>query len=151
VEEGKGLLDKLIETSVVDVHPKLPACLADDNRVGQPLWVVDLLDEASIKRLLNILSDKILPLNELLPRLLLDRPGVRVDLQMVHNYLPRDPRHLRWLPGKHVHISLEEGDEREFLFAVQIAHDAGGLGSIRPDLNSVHGDVLFVGGLHTGC
>jgi hypothetical protein len=49
------------------------------------------------------------------------------------------------------HISLEEGDEREFLFAVQIPRDAGGLGIIRPDLKSLHGDVLFAGGLHAGC
>jgi hypothetical protein len=80
--------------------------------------VVDLPDEVSIKQLLNLLSDKILSLNGLLLGLLLDRSGIRVDLQMVLNHLPGDPRHLRWLPGKHVHISPEEGDEREFLFAV---------------------------------
>jgi hypothetical protein len=50
----------LIETSVVDAPPKLPTCLGDDNRVGQPTWVVDLPDEASIKQLLNLLSGKIL-------------------------------------------------------------------------------------------
>jgi hypothetical protein len=55
------------------------------------------------------------------------------------------------LPGKHIHISPEECDELEFLFAVQIARDVGGLGSIRPVLNSLHGDILFAGGLHTGC
>jgi hypothetical protein len=80
--------------------------------------VVDLPDEANIKRLLNLLSNKILPLNGLLLELLLDWPSVWVDLQMVLNHLPRDPRHLRQLPGKHVHIILEEGDEREFLFTV---------------------------------
>jgi hypothetical protein len=37
---------------------------------------------------------------------------------MVLNHLPRDPRHLRQFLGKHVDISLEEGDEREFLFAI---------------------------------
>jgi hypothetical protein len=113
--------------------------------------VVDLPDEASIKQLLNLLSDKILPLNGLLLGLLLDWPGVRVDLQMVLNHLPGDPRHLRRLPGKHVHISPKEGDEREFLFVVQISRDAGGLGSIHPDLNSLHVDVLFVRGLHARC
>jgi hypothetical protein len=62
----------------------------------------------------------------------------------------RDPRHLRWLPGKHVYISPEEGDERKFLFTIQIPRDTGGLGSIRPDLSGLHGDVLFARGLHTG-
>jgi hypothetical protein len=47
-----------------------------------------------------------------------------VDLQMVLNHLPRDPRHLRRFPCEHVGICLEEGDEREFLFLLQIAHDA---------------------------
>jgi hypothetical protein len=53
------------------------------------------------------------------------------------------------LPRKHIDISLEKGDEREFLFDVQIARYAGGLASIHSDLNSLHGDVLFARGLHT--
>jgi hypothetical protein len=39
----------LVETSVVDAHPKLPTGFGDDNRVGQPPWVVDLPDEAGIE------------------------------------------------------------------------------------------------------
>jgi hypothetical protein len=90
-------------------------------------------------------------LYELLTWLLLDRSDVAVDLQMVLNHLPSNHRHLRWLPGKHVYIGLEEGDEREFLFVVQIPRYASDLGSIRPDLNGLHGDILFDRGLHTGC
>jgi hypothetical protein len=56
--------------------------------------MVDLADEASIKQLLNLLSNKILPLYGLLLGLLLDQPSVRVDFQMVPNHLPREPRHL---------------------------------------------------------
>jgi hypothetical protein len=108
----------LVETRVVDAHPKLPAGLRDDNRVGQPPGVVDLPYEAGLKQLLDFFTDKVLPLNELLPRLLLDQSGVGVDLQMVLDHLPRDPGHLRWLPCKHIRVSPEEGDEREFLFAV---------------------------------
>jgi hypothetical protein len=54
------------------------------------------------------------------------------------------------MPGKHVYISPEEGDEREFLFAIQIPRDAGGLDSICPNLNGLHRDVLFARGLYTG-
>jgi hypothetical protein len=68
----------------------------------------------------------------------------------VLNHLPGDPRHLRRLLGKHIYIGPEEGDECEFLFAIQIRRYAGGLGSIHPDLNGLHGDVLFTRGLHTG-
>jgi hypothetical protein len=48
----------------------------------------------------------------------LDRSDIRVGLQMVLNHLHRDPGHLQRLPGKHVDVSPEEGDEREFLFVV---------------------------------
>jgi hypothetical protein len=70
----------LVETSVVDAYPKLPDGLGDDNRVGQPPRVVDLLYEASIEQLLDFFTDEVLPLNELLLRLLLHRPDVGVDL-----------------------------------------------------------------------
>jgi hypothetical protein len=39
----------LIETSVVDAHPKLPTILGDNNRVGQLLRVVDLPDDVGIE------------------------------------------------------------------------------------------------------
>jgi hypothetical protein len=61
----------LVQTSVVDAQPKLPTDLGDDNRVGQPPWVVDLLYEASVEQLLDFFMDDVLPLNELLPWLLL--------------------------------------------------------------------------------
>jgi hypothetical protein len=110
--------------------------------------VVDLLYEAGVEQLFDLFMDKVLRLNGLLPGPLLDRSGVGVDLQMVLNHLPRDPRHLRWLPGKHIDISPEEGDELEFLFAVQITRDMGSLSSRGPDLDGLHGNVF---GLHAGC
>jgi hypothetical protein len=109
--------------------------------------VVDLPDEASVEQLFDLFTDEVLPLNGLLLGPLLDRPDVRVDLQMMLNPLPRDPRHLRWLPGKHIDISPEEGDEREFLFAVQITRDMGCLSSLGPDLDGLHGDIFR---LHVG-
>jgi hypothetical protein len=138
----------LVETCVVDAHPKLPIGIRDDRRIGQPPGVVDLLYEASIEQLFDLFTDEVLSLNGLLPGPLLDRSGVRVDLQMVLNHLPRDPRHLRWLPGKHIDISPEEGDEREFLFVVQITRDTGSLSNCGPDLDGLHGDVFR---LHAGC
>jgi hypothetical protein len=56
----------LIETSVVDAHPKLPTGLVDYNRVGQPPRIVDLTDEASVEQLLDFFTDEVLPLNRLL-------------------------------------------------------------------------------------
>jgi hypothetical protein len=106
--------------------------------------MVDLLDKPNIEQLLDFFMDEVLPLNGLLPGPLLHRPDIGVDLQMVLHHLPIDLGHLRWSPGKHVNISLEEGDEREFLFVTQIPRDASVLGGIRADLDYLHGDVLIV-------
>jgi hypothetical protein len=42
------LVTSLIKVSVVDAHPKLPVCLWNDDWVGQPHWVMNLFDEASM-------------------------------------------------------------------------------------------------------
>jgi hypothetical protein len=84
----------LVETRVVNAHPKLPTDLGDDNRVDQPPRVVDLPYKVGVEQLLDFFTDEVLPLNELLLGFLLDRSGVRVDIQMVLDHLPRDPRHL---------------------------------------------------------
>jgi hypothetical protein len=113
--------------------------------------VVDLLDKASVEQLFDFFTDEVLLLSRLLLGILLDRSSIGVDLQMVLNHLPRDLRHLQWLPGEQVNISLEEGDEHEFLFTVQIPCDVGGLGDICPDLNGLHGNTVVIQWLHTGC
>jgi hypothetical protein len=64
---------------------------------------------------------------------------------MVFNHLPRDPRHLRWFPCENGDICPKEGNEREFLFFLQIARDAGGLGRICADLDGLDGTVLCSG------
>jgi hypothetical protein len=141
----------LVETTAVDAHLKFPTGLVDDNRVGQPSWVVNLPYEASIEQLLDFFIDEVLSHNELLPGLLQHRSGIGVDLQMVLNHFPRDPGHLLQLPGKHIDIIPEEGDKCEFLFVARDPYDAGGLGGIRVDLDDLHGDVLTVRRLHVGC
>jgi hypothetical protein len=94
VEEGKGLWACLVETGVVDAHLMFPTILGDDNRFGQPPRVVDLPYEVGIKQHFELFTDEVLLLNGLLSGLLLHRPGIGVDLQMVLNHLPRDPGHL---------------------------------------------------------
>jgi hypothetical protein len=84
----------LVETSVVDAHPKLPTGLGDNNKVGQPPRVVDLQDEPNVEQLLDFFTDEVLLLNGLLPGLLLHWPSIGVDLQMVFNHLLWDPEHL---------------------------------------------------------
>ena len=46
---------------------------------------------------------------------------------MVLDHLPRDPGHIRRLPSKDVIICPEEGDERAFLFRIEVAANLDGL------------------------
>ena len=68
--------------------------LWEDDRVGQPLGVVDLLDEASVQQLADLFTDEVMPLHGQLPRLLVHRFGIRVIVQTVLDHFPGDPRHL---------------------------------------------------------
>jgi hypothetical protein len=79
--------------------------------------VVDLAEEAGVEQLLDLFTIEVLSLHGLLPQLLMERPHVDVNLEFVLDHLPRDPGHVRWLPGEHVDISPEESDECKFLFA----------------------------------
>jgi hypothetical protein len=70
----------LVETCVVDAHPKLPIGLWDDHSIGQPPRVVDLPYEAIVEQLFDLFTNEVLPLNRLLLGPLLDRSGIGVDL-----------------------------------------------------------------------
>jgi hypothetical protein len=84
----------LVETSVVDAHLKLPVSLGYNNKVGQPSWLVDLLDKAVVEEPFDLFINEVLPLNGLLLGLLLDWSSIGLDLQIVLNHLPRDSGHL---------------------------------------------------------
>jgi hypothetical protein len=51
---------------------------------------------------------------------LLDGLGLRVEMRFIVNQFPRKSRHVSGLPCEDVPIFLEEDDEREFLFGVQV-------------------------------
>jgi hypothetical protein len=55
---------------------------------------------------------------------------------------------MRRLPCEHVGICLKEGDEREFLFLVQITRNASGLGGIRSEPDGFDGDTIRSGWLY---
>jgi hypothetical protein len=113
--------------------------------------VVELPYEADVEQLHDFFIDEILPLNRLLLGPLLDQSGVRVDLQMVLNHLPRDPTHLQWLPGKHIDISPKECDENKLLFVVLITQDTGSLTNFGSDLDGLYWDTPLGRGSHVGC
>src|SRR6185312_3845126 len=82
-----------------------------------------LLDESGLQKLVHLLADR--PSLELVeaPQALLDRLGVRQDMEGVLSDLPRDARHVRGAPRKDVSVGMEEVDEHHFLFAVEGSTD----------------------------
>jgi hypothetical protein len=58
-ERKRIFVTYLVETCIVDAHPKLPIALQDDHRIGQPPGVVDLLYEANIEQLLDFFTDEV--------------------------------------------------------------------------------------------
>jgi hypothetical protein len=50
--------------------------------------------------------------------------------------------HARWLPEKHIDISLEESNEHKFLFVPQPRTDASDLADIHSNLNVLHGYIV---------
>uniref|UniRef100_A0A0E0D2S2 Uncharacterized protein n=1 Tax=Oryza meridionalis TaxID=40149 RepID=A0A0E0D2S2_9ORYZ len=53
--------------------------------------------------------------------LLVLRPWMRETKEFVLDHFPRDLRHVGLLLSKHVHVDLEDGDERIFLSGMQTA------------------------------
>ena len=81
----------------------------------------DFTDEAGGEELVHLRPNELLALRCLTAHLLPDGPRIGVHGKVVLDHLPWDSRHVRRLPRKHVGVSLEEGDERAFLFGGQVA------------------------------
>ena len=75
-------------------------------------------------------ASRILALKRLPPDLLLHQACVWAHSQVMLDHLPWDPEHIGRLPCEHVNVSLEEGDERAFLFAAQVTNDSDDLGGV---------------------
>src|SRR4051812_33665052 len=83
-------------------------------------------DEACRFQLPDLLRDKLLALHRLFPDLLLDGPRMRTNGMVVFNHFPGNAGDVRWLPGKHIDIRLQESNERAFLFGVESGTDGEG-------------------------
>src|SRR3990170_8333395 len=86
----------------------------------------DSFDQTSCLKFLDLFCNELLPLQALLLNLLLDGSGMWADSKVVLDYLPGNTGDIRWLPGKHINIRPQEGNERSFLFVVEGGTDSGG-------------------------
>ena len=81
-------------------------------------------DQTSCLKLLDVLGNELLPLEGLLANFLLDGSGMWADSKVVLDYLPGNTGDIRWLPGKHIDIRPQEGNERAFLFVIKGGADS---------------------------
>ena len=111
VDPGKGLAvlwASFIQLFEVDTHPPLAVCFLDQDNIGDPLWIIDLLDESGLEKFIHFLGYRLLPLWGMTPDFFFCRPIFRVDRQMMFHDFCVDPRHIRRDPCKNVRISSEE-------------------------------------------
>ena len=76
-------------------------------------------DQTSCLQFLDFYGNELLPFQGLLPDFLLDGSGMWADNKVVLDYLPGNTGDIRWLPGKHIDIRPQEGNERTFLFVIK--------------------------------
>ena len=81
-------------------------------------------DQTSCLKFLDLFCNELLPLQGLLLDFLLYRSGVWADNKVVLDYLPGNTGDIRWLPGKHIDIRPQEGNERAFLFVIKGGADS---------------------------
>ena len=63
-------------------------------------------DQTSHLKFLDLLGNVLLPLQSLLPDLLLNGLGMWADNKVVLDYLPGNTGDVKWLPSKHIGIHL---------------------------------------------
>src|SRR3990170_116984 len=84
----------------------------------------DSFDQTSCLKFLDLFCNELLSLQGLLSDLLLDGSGMWADSKVVLDYLPGNTGDIRWLPGKHIDIRPQEGNEHAFLFVIEGGTDS---------------------------
>src|SRR3990170_572957 len=82
------------------------------------------LTKPAALKFLDIFCNELLPLQGLFLDFLLDRSGMWADSKVVLDYLPGNTGDIRWLPGKHIDIRPQEGNERAFLSVIEGGTDS---------------------------
>ena len=99
----------------------------------------------------DLFCNKLLLLQGLLLDFLLDGLGMWADSKVVLDYLPRNTGDIRWLPGKHINIFPQEGNERTFLFVIEGGTDSEGtISTSQPCRDLFHSGCSSLGSLAIG-
>ena len=92
--------------------------------------MVDFFDEVGGRELCKLIYDGLFAVLREPVESLLDRFCSFFDIEGVLDHLPRDTRHVEGFPSKNVLVCLKEGDERAFLFGIELCPDQSRLGQI---------------------
>jgi hypothetical protein len=85
--------------------------------------VEDFTDEPCTKELHDLLTNRLALLVVEAAKALFHRFRSQVDVQLVLDNLSWDPLHVGGFPCKHIEVRFEEGDERAFLFRIDLRPD----------------------------
>ena len=108
-------------------------------------------DQTSCLKLLDVFCNELLSLLDLLPDFLLDRSGMWADSKVVLDHLPRNTGDIRWLPGKHIDIHSQEGNEGASLFVIKGGADGEGtINASQPCRDHLHLGCSNLGSLAVG-
>jgi hypothetical protein len=117
----------LIKACVVNTHAPTPILILNKFRIHNPHWVVYFSYKSCGEELCDLLIDGLALFLIEAAKPLGDWPSHRRDVLGALGDFPWDPWHVHGLLGEDVTVSLEEIDERAFLF----------VGERRPDVNAL--------------
>jgi hypothetical protein len=97
--------------------------LWDHHRVGNPLGVEDLPNEARSEKPCDLFGDRLPPVLHKMQEALPDQYGIRPYIEGVLGEFPGYPGHVGGFPREDVFVCPEELDERAFLYVPEFVPD----------------------------
>ena len=92
--------------------------------------MVDFFDEVGGRELGEQISDGLFTVLRESAKSLLDRFCSFLNVEGVLDHLPGDTRHVGGFPSENVLVCSKEGDERAFLFRIELCPDQGCFGQV---------------------
>ena len=119
-----------VEVSVINTHAPFSILLLHQDWVCQPVGMVDFFDEVGGRELGKLIFDGLFMVLRESAESLLDRFCSFFDVEGVLDHLPGDTRHVGGFPREDILVCPKEGDERAFLFVIELCPDQSRLGRI---------------------
>lgn len=141
-----------LEISIVDAHASVYFIpFQYKNRVYKPSRMQNFSNESCNYQLSQFCSDCLPLIKGESMQLLPNQFHLRIDLQLVLDHLPGNPKHVCRLPCKHVPVILQEPNECAFLFRSEARGDGRCLMCVREAKVGLLGHFCWMNGQCWGC